>query len=142
MEIRRLETSEEITLLAAYPDDVSDDPLLLCDYSGFVDWLAETVPQNGDLMPVWAAVDGAGKPIGYLVACVLKALPAYHYATIFRLSCRNPEATKALVEAAKDFAREREIPRSAVVTFDERAKEMYQRRFGLKHCGWQLHGVN
>jgi hypothetical protein len=140
MKIKELKTAQEITLLARYRDD-SEDPLMQCDYGQFIEWLTKVLPANKETMVALAAVDEAtGDPLGYMVLMLVIAPPVYNYGTVLRLSAAAPDVTKQLATAGREWAAQRDVHRVAVSTYDERAKNLYSRLYGLKTAGWQLHG--
>lgn len=136
IEIRRLTKASEIASLAAYRDD-SPDPLMLCDYGQFVQWMADVMPGNLNTMAVFAAYEGP-RIVGYIAVLICRFPPLYCYGTVLRLSCHEPDGLRPLGAAALDWGREKGVTRVSVSVYDERARDLYARVFGFAACGWQL----
>jgi hypothetical protein len=135
-EIKQLKTAKEITQLASYNDDAKDE-LMLCDYGEMIQWLVNAVPQNPKTMAVFAVYVN-DRIAGYIVLIISKILPLYHYGSVLRLHCSQPDLIKLLGEAAIEWGKKQGVKRVMVSTYDNRAKLLYERIFGFKHCGYQL----
>jgi hypothetical protein len=140
MEIRQLRTAAEIGALVRVRDEVGSDPLMLCDYGQFIQWLQKAIPENKGSMAAFAAFNAQGHPLGYIVIVTCVAPPVYRFGSVLRFCSHDPEATPQLAAAAREWGREHGIKQVVVSTYDERAKRFYERQFRLREAGWQLHG--
>lgn len=136
--VKRLQTAAEVAQLVRYPDR-TPDPMMDCDYGQYLQWLSKTIPENPDTMACFSAARG-DQIVGYIVVIHCVIPPVYRYGTVQRISTRDTHALEALAQAAREWGRAKGCKRLMVTTYEERAAELYRRKFGLRRVAWQLEG--